>query len=156
MRLNLGAWDKRLDGYLSVDVCGPHADQIVDLDSTPWPWPDSSVEAVFAHDVFEHLRDRRAVMNELWRILAPGARADIKVPSTRGAGAWCDPTHVSFWNAGFFEYFEHGNFARERFRGSDYYGVHADFRIVSLSQELYHNKFNEEVWHVHTVLEAVK
>jgi len=154
MRLNLGSCDRVISGFVAVDICEP-ADVIADL-SQPWPWPDSSVEEVLAFDVFEHLQDKRQTMNELWRVLRSGGRATIEVPTIRGVGAVCDPTHVSFWSAGDFEYYEKGNYARERFRGSSYYGVKADFRIVSLDQSSYKNKFGEDVWKVKVVLEALK
>lgn len=154
MRLNLGANDRRVDGFVSVDVCQP-ADEIADL-TKPWPWPDSSVEEVLAFDVFEHLPDKRQTMNELWRVLRPGGVARIEVPTVRGVGAVCDLTHVSYWSCGDFEYYEKGNYARERFRGSPYYGVNADFRIVHVEQSMYPNKFGEEVWKAKVVLEALK
>lgn len=155
MRLNLGANDRRVDGFVSVDVCPP-ADEIADL-TKPWPWPDSSVDEVLAFDVFEHLPDKRHTMNELWRTLRPGGMATIEVPTIRGVGAVCDLTHVSYWSAGDFEYYEKGNYARERFRGSSYYGVKADFRIVGDPQQtMYQNRFGEEVWKVKIVLEALK
>jgi len=129
MKLNLGANDRTFPGFLSVDIVPP-ADQIADLTQT-WPWPDSSVEEIIAFDVFEHLPDKRHTMNELWRVLQPGGIATIEVPTISGVGACCDPTHVSLWSAGDFEYYEKGNFARERFRNSAYYGVKADFRIAA-------------------------
>jgi ubiquinone/menaquinone biosynthesis C-methylase UbiE len=152
MRLNLGACDRKVPGFLSVDIVPP-ADFVADL-SKPWPWPDSSVDEVAAFDIIEHLPDKRHTMNELWRVLKNGARASIGVPTVRGVGSVCDPTHVSYWSAGDFEYYEKGNFARERFRS--YYGIVADFRIVSLSQDMYKNRFDEEVWKASVVLEAVK
>ena len=57
MRLNLGCSDRRIDGFTGVDIApGPEVDQIVDLEG-PWPWPDSSVLEVRAHDVAEHIGD---------------------------------------------------------------------------------------------------
>lgn len=155
MRLNLGCCDRHLEGYLNVDIVPP-ADQIANLAEYPWPWADSTVDEVYAHDVFEHLPDKRATMNELWRILRNGGRADIWVPTIRGVGACCDPTHITYWSAGDFEYYEAGNFARERFRRSEYYGIKADFRIVSHEQIVYKNKFDEDVWKVRMILEAIK
>lgn len=154
MRLNLGAADRKIDGFLSVDICPP-ADVVTDL-AEPWPWEDSSVEEVMAFDVVEHLPNKRHTINELWRILRPGGKATIEVPSAaHGAGAFQDPTHVSYWTANDFEYYEKGNYARERFRGSEYYGVKADFRIVELTQSVYKGKWDEVV-KVKVVLEAVK
>lgn len=40
---------------MNVDIAPP-ADMIVDLEG-PWPWPDSSVADVRAHDVAEHIGD---------------------------------------------------------------------------------------------------
>lgn len=154
MKLNLGANDRALPGFLSVDICPP-ADVICDL-TGPWFPPDSSVEELVAFDVLEHLPDKRHSMNELWRVLMPGGKATIEVPTIRGVGACCDPTHVSFWSAGDFEYYEKGNFARERFRGSSYYGIQADFRLVSVTQSSYENRFGEMVWKCKAVLEALK
>lgn len=154
MKLNLGAGDRPFPGFLSVD-CVPPADVVADL-TRAWPWGDSSVDEVRAHDVFEHMPDKRHSMNELWRVLKPGGRATIEVPSAaRGAGAFQDPTHCSFWTANDFEYYEKGNYARERFRGSGYYGVRCDFRIVSMNQTSYPGKW-DEVWKISVVLEAIK
>ncbi len=152
MKLNLGCSDRHLEGYLNIDIAEP-ADELVDL-RKDWPWPDTSVDEVFAADIFEHLPDKRHTMNELWRVLKPGGLAKIEVPSAaRGAGAFCDPTHVSFWTASDFEYYEKGNYARERFRSS--YGIRADFRIVNLVQLPWQTKY-EEVWKVSVILEVVK
>lgn len=154
MKLNLGACDRAFPGFLSVDIVPP-ADVIADL-TLAWPWPDSSVDEVRAHDVVEHLPNKRHTMNELWRVLKPGGRATIEVPhATKGDGGHCDPTHVSYWTSGDFEYYEKGNFARERFRGSGYYGVRADFRIVSMDQRRYETRYGE-VYKITAVLEAVK
>lgn len=156
MKLNLGAGNRTLPGYLSVDIAPP-ADVIVDLSKYPWPWPDSSISEVFAHEVLEHLPSKRDSMNELWRILVPGGLADIWVPTIRGVGACCDPTHLTFWSAGDFEYYQKGNWARERFRSSEYYGVKADFEIVGTpEQSMYSNSFGEPVWHVRVVMRAIK
>lgn len=154
LKLNLGAADRHIDGYQSVDLVPP-ADIIADL-TQAWPWPDSSIEEVLAYDVIEHLPNKRQTMNEIWRVLVPGGIARIEVPTTRGAGAHCDPTHVSYWTAGDFEYYERGNFARERFRNSPYYAIKADFQIVSIFQSSYANAFGETVWKASVVLKAVK
>jgi methyltransferase family protein len=154
LKLNLGAFDRAFPGFLSVDIAPP-ADVVADL-TQAWPWPDSSVEEVIAFDVVEHLPDKRHTMNELWRVLQSGGRATIEVPTTRGAGAVCDPTHTSYWSAGDFEYYEKGNFARERFRNSPYYRVNADFKILGMEPSCYKNKFGEDVWKVKATLEAVK
>ncbi len=126
MKLNLGCSDAHLPGYINVDICEP-ADQVVDLRGT-WPWDDSSVDEIVAHDIIEHLPNKIFTMNELWRVLKPGAVVKIKVPTTDGTGAWQDPTHVSYWNRPSFWYYTKGDPHRERFGKA--YGVEARFEPV--------------------------
>jgi len=152
MKLNLGACDRRFDGFLSVDIAPP-ADVLADL-SQPWPWPDSSVDEVRAHDVIEHIADRIHFMNELHRVLKPGARATIETPNAaKGAGYFQDPTQKSPWCLNSFQYFEAGSFAHKRLAKS--YGITAAFRIIHLA-ELPYQDVREQVWKITAVLEAVK
>jgi hypothetical protein len=176
VKLNLGSCDRGFAGFLSVDLCPP-ADQIADL-SKPWPWEDSTVEEVRAHDVFEHIGDcdhvltrcekckdacdlfirhssgRIHVMNELHRVLKPGARATVEVPSAaHGGGFACDPTHVTPWCLSTFAYFEKGHAAHTRFAKS--YGITAAFKVISLI-ETPDPSHREPVFKVTAVLEALK
>lgn len=126
MRLNLGCSDAHLAGYINVDLCEP-ADLVADLTQT-WPWEDSSVDEIVAHDIIEHLPNKIFTMNELWRVLKPGGVVRIKVPTTDGTGAWQDPTHVSYWNRPSFWYYTNGDPHRERFAKA--YGITASFDPV--------------------------
>jgi hypothetical protein len=133
-KLNLGCCDRKVPGYLGVDrVPGPAVDVIADL-SKPWPWPDASIDEIMAHDIIEHLPDKILTMNETWRVLKPGGKAEIVVPTVDGPGAFQDPTHVSFWHRHSFWYFEAGSPYRERFAHS--YGVQARFRVLREMEEL--------------------
>lgn len=153
LRLNLGSCETTKPGYLSVDLAPP-CDVLWDLALLPWPWETGSVQAVQAHDILEHLADRIATMNELHRILEPGGRADIIVPSaSHGAGFAQDPTHKSAWCLNSFQYYEHGSFAQKRL--ARHYGITASFRILSLDERTWPD-VREEVWKIHAVLEAVK
>jgi hypothetical protein len=89
-------------GYESYDR--HNADIVGDLNDT-WAIYEDTVGLLRAHDVIEHLKDPIHFMNEAWTVLAHGGVLDILVPSTDGAGAWCDPTHVSFWNKRSFRYY---------------------------------------------------
>jgi SAM-dependent methyltransferase len=159
MRLNLGANNRKVEGFTSVDICEP-ADQIVDL-SHPWPWPDSSVDEVLAYSVFEHLPDKRHTMNELWRVLKPGGIARLQLPhATLGDGGHCDPTHQSYWTTSDFEYYAPGVAEYERFHKS--YGIQACFQVLNLDERghipitKYPRKFGGTVAEFNVVLQAVK
>jgi O-antigen biosynthesis protein len=84
-------------GYTPIDKrAGPGVLQC-DLEG-PWPLADSSVGVLRAYDAVEHLRDPIHTMNEAFRVLAPGGWMMIHVPASNGLGAFCDPTHRSYWN----------------------------------------------------------
>lgn len=127
MRLNIGCADQILDGYVNVDIVELPGVFVADLRET-WPWDDDSVESIRAHDIVEHLPDKIHTMNEMWRVLEPGGKAEIVVPSTNGPAAFQDPTHVSFWNRNSFWYYEAGNPYREFF--AEAYGIRASFNVV--------------------------
>lgn len=100
--LDLCAAHSPKEGLETVDK--HHASILADLDK-PWPFEDNSIGMIRAHDAIEHLRDPIHTMNEAYRVLAHGGFFLIQVPSTAGDGAWCDPTHVSFWNKRSFRYY---------------------------------------------------
>ena len=147
LRLNLGCSDDHKAGYVNVD-CAPPADVVTDL-CLRWPWEDSTVDEIYAHDVFEHLWDRASgrmgnhgkiwALNEAWRVLTSGGKLDMAVPSVilsdgrMNPGAFADPTHVSFWTPDDRYYFleEWNNPQGERGRLGPAYGIKALFRPLS-------------------------
>jgi hypothetical protein len=101
------------EGYTPIDS-NLGREQTGILCDLNWRWKlaDASVGVLRASDAVEHLRDPIHVMNEAYRVLAPGGFFMISVPSSSGKGAFCDPTHVSFWNDLSFRYYTDQNFAR--------------------------------------------
>jgi glycosyltransferase involved in cell wall biosynthesis len=101
-KIDLGGRFNSPAGYETVDL--KDADVIADLNGD-WPFEDSSIGVIRAHDFFEHLRDPIHTMKEAYRVLAPRGWVLSLTPSTDGRGAWQDPTHVSFWNENSFHYY---------------------------------------------------
>jgi hypothetical protein len=97
MKLNLGCGHERLAGYLNVDKFGD-PELICDLEVFPWPWETSSAAEVRLHHVLEHLGQRSEtylrLIQELYRVCAPGALVHITVPHPRHDDFLIDPTHV--------------------------------------------------------------
>lgn len=151
MKLNLGCCNVHIPGFVNVDRVEP-ADQIVDL-SEFWPWEDSSVEHIVAHDIIEHLPNKIRTMNELHRVLVPGGSVSIVVPTTDGTGAWQDPTHISYWNRPSFWYYTAGNAHRERF--GDSYGITARFDVLGEGIVRGEGIYSSIV-HLNIMLKAVK
>jgi len=127
IKLNLGSSAATLNGFINVDIVEGPGIFVADL-TKPWPWADNSVDYIRAYHVIEHLPDKIFTMNEMWRVLKPGACADVIVPTTDGPGAFQDPTHTSFWNRRSFLYYEDGSPYRES--NAKGYGIHAGFRVV--------------------------
>jgi len=124
---------------------------LIDLnqDYPKWPWKDSSVDEIVAHDVFEHIQNEDYkgsagiiyCLNEAHRILKPGGILDLKVPCIdfdeggrmRGSmGVFCDPTHCQVWTADTRYYFEDywNNPRGERGRLGPGMGITAVFKTV--------------------------
>jgi len=157
VKLNLGSLDRYMEGFISVDICEP-ADVVCDLRGPWFPDSDSSVDEVFAADVFEHLPDKIHTMNELWRVLKPNGIAKIQVPhASEGDGGHCDPTHKSYWTTSDFEYFCTGFAERERFRGKgEYARINAEFAVVSMTKTRHARRWGGFVVEINAILRAIK
>jgi O-antigen biosynthesis protein len=106
LKIDMGGGLFPRKGYKTIDQ--EDGDITCDLNDGI-PLEDNSVGVLNASHVIEHLRDPIKTMREIHRVLAPGGWAFIEVPSTEGNGAWCDPTHVSFWNEDSFPYYTNKN-----------------------------------------------
>ena len=116
--LDLGGRIGCPEGYQSVDLFD--ADINCDI-RAGLPVDDNSVGCIRAYDFLEHIphcpdsacqhgADGKpfcvvGMMNEIYRVLAPGGWLISRTPSTDGRGAYQDPTHCSFWNPNSFWYY---------------------------------------------------
>lgn len=82
-KLHIGAGDHPLPGWENTDVapCGP---AVRYLDATqPFPLPDASIDRIFSEHMIEHvpLAAGQAMLRECHRVLVPGGRIRISMPS---------------------------------------------------------------------------
>jgi SAM-dependent methyltransferase len=81
MKLEIGGGTKqRGDGWTNIDLV-PTADIVHDLNVTPWPLADDSVDAVYSSHCLEHLNGYLPAFNELCRVCRVGAPIEIRVPA---------------------------------------------------------------------------
>jgi SAM-dependent methyltransferase len=74
------------------------------------PIDGNTFDEVIAKDILEHIPQGKLcvkIMEEIYRVLKPGGRAYIDVPSTDGGGvgAFGNPYHISFWNKDTIKYY---------------------------------------------------
>jgi SAM-dependent methyltransferase len=53
----------------------------IDIESTPFPWPDESIDCVVANQIFEHLKNVWLPMGEIYRVLRRGGTFIASVPN---------------------------------------------------------------------------
>lgn len=82
-----------------------HADMGFDLGKFPYPFPDNSVDEILASHILEHLPDTVAALDEWWRIVKPGGKIVIRVPSHTHIDSVTNPTHKRFFTSRSIEYF---------------------------------------------------
>lgn len=108
MKLNLGSGLNPIPDYINVDKFG-NPDVKHDLEVSPWPWDDSSVDEIRMNHILEHLGETTevffSIIKELYRVCKPGALIAIAVPHPRHDDFITDPTHVRAITARTFELF---------------------------------------------------
>lgn len=93
LRLDLGAGKGRFtpDGFTPVDKIAFKGVTQIDL-TERWPWADESVDEVHSSMLLQYLTAPQRVhfFNELYRVLRPGARAQIITPMWSSNKAYID------------------------------------------------------------------
>ena len=94
-RLDIGCGKNKKEGFTGVDQYKmPGVDVVMDV-RKPWPWKDSSVEEIHCSHFVEHLSgpERVHFVNEVFRVLKPGAKATLITPHWASNRAYGDFTH---------------------------------------------------------------
>ena len=135
MKLDLACGQKCKDGFRGVDISQhPAVAHVVDLFQTPWPFADHAVEEVWCSHFVEHTPNLIGFMNELYRIMAPGAIATIIAPYYTSMRAWQDPTHLRAITDATFVYFDATWRKRE---GLDHYPIRTDFEQIEVRHAIH-------------------
>lgn len=96
VKLDLGCGDNKKDGFLGVDkFATASTDHVFDLLEFPWPVDDGAVEEAHCSHFFEHIPAGKRVpfMEELYRVLAKGAKAMFITPHAHSDRAIQDFSH---------------------------------------------------------------
>jgi SAM-dependent methyltransferase len=108
--LDVGCGINKKPGAIGVDLNrGSRADVIADLDRFPYPFRDSSFDALQAVHVIEHLSDVIRSMEEFHRLVRGGGEVLIVTPHYTDFSSFCDPTHRWHLNSFSMRYFGQDN-----------------------------------------------
>jgi SAM-dependent methyltransferase len=91
LKLDIGSDEGRFKDFTTVDLYAPGAD--VKADARARPYPDDSVDEIWASHILEHFRhsEVQPVLREWLRVLKPGATATIVTPDLDDAcRAWLE------------------------------------------------------------------
>ncbi|MGW5660138.1 glycosyltransferase [Streptomyces sp. NPDC003758] len=105
LALDLGAAHRKPPGYLGVDQNPGEGVDIVATLPGKLDLPDNSVGLMRAVHFLEHVPAKVPLINELYRLLAPGGMLLAMTPSSDGRGAYQNPTHVAYYNENSFWYY---------------------------------------------------
>ena len=112
--LDVGCGINKYPGAIGLDRNpNTRADVLADLDRFPFPFADRSFSQIRAIHVIEHVSDIIGMMEEFYRLLAPGGRAVIVTPHYTDFSSFCDPTHRWHLNSFSLRYFgpDHAGYA---------------------------------------------
>jgi SAM-dependent methyltransferase len=136
MKLDLACGGNKKEGFTGVDISNnPEVDIVYDLNQYPWPFEDNSVDEIYCSHYIEHIphdinnADSRdgliQFMDEVYRILKPGAKAIFIAPYYSSERAWGDPTHRRAINDWTFYYYNKQ--WREEFNNLKHYNINSNF-----------------------------
>jgi len=111
IRLDIGCGGNKQEGFVGMDIRAMKGVDIVqDLEKFPWGLPNDCVTVAIASHVVEHINPAGGTfirfLNEVWRILKPGAEFMIAAPYYSSPGFAQDPTHCNMVSEVTWEYFD--------------------------------------------------
>jgi SAM-dependent methyltransferase len=111
--LDVGCGINKKAGAIGIDRNpASRADVLCELDRFPYPFRDSSFDALQAVHVIEHVSDVIRTMEEFHRLVRKGGEVLIVTPHYTDFSSFCDPTHRWHLNSFSLRYFgeDHGGF----------------------------------------------
>lgn len=121
MKLNLGSGKTSYPGFTNIDkIKLPSVDIVWDLERTPLPFKNNSVDEIITEHTLEHIQNFLPLMEDIYRICKAGALVKIAVPYFKYEGAFRDPTHVRFFTERSFDHFnvnyDYSYYTKARFK----------------------------------------
>jgi SAM-dependent methyltransferase len=98
LRIDLGCGTNKQNGFIGLDRLPlPGVDIVADI-NCPLPFPDDSVDLLFASHSLEHASDLLSTMKEVYRICKHRAQLCILAPYSEQKINWANPYHFAMFN----------------------------------------------------------
>ncbi|MDX2504765.1 MAG: methyltransferase domain-containing protein [Gammaproteobacteria bacterium] len=120
--VNLGCGRTHIPGSVGVDCAElpGYVDIVHDLNQTPYPFDNSSIDELHLYHVLEHLDDPVGKLEEIHRILKEDGILYMRVPHFSSNGAFTDITHKRPFSYFSFDVFDdeacHNYYSKMRFK----------------------------------------
>ena len=142
-KINVGCGNDIREDYVNLDSAPlPGVDIVCDIRRFPWAAESDKYELVEMINVLEHVPDTIGTMEEVWRILADGGKAVIRVPYWNSLHWAGDPTHVKRFSQYSMNFFDPST---KQGKERPYYSK-ARFRIDSVAYWLPLAPAREKYW----------
>jgi len=127
--LDIGCGPAKVNGFIGMDIRDlPGIDIVHDLNLTPWPIQDESVDLIVASHVIEHVNCVISFMSETYRMLKRNGMLIIRYPHYSQRHTFRDPTHKRFMTLESLDYF---------IIASELFGEYSDFGFEIVSKKLH-------------------
>jgi SAM-dependent methyltransferase len=127
MKIDIACGQNKTPGFFGIDIAPCEGvDKVMDLEKFPWDIESDSVDEVVCNHYFEHTANPMEFMNELYRIMKPGAQAKIVTPYYTSIRCWQDPTHKNAISEATYYYYNKGWRDANKL---DHYPITCDFDI---------------------------
>lgn len=89
LKLDFGCGQKKKEGFIGVDYNKEtQAEIIFDCEGKDLPFNDNTIDEVYSSHFLEHLKDPVKFLQELYRVMKPGANAMFAVPNHQYSNSW--------------------------------------------------------------------
>jgi predicted SAM-dependent methyltransferase len=99
LQLGCGNVEHKRNNWINIDIAPDGQPEIQRDLNKCLPFSSNTIEQIYTAHTLEHIENLVGVMNESFRVLIPGGKMDVVVPSYDGVGAWGSPTHVRCFSA---------------------------------------------------------
>lgn len=148
-KLNLGCGLQKIEGFWNIDIEPKvNPDQVLDIETTPWPFEDDFFEKINATSILEYVGENPKIflniIKEMYRVSKDKCEWFVRIPHPNNSVVHDDPFIVNLFTTKTIEYFDQKKNKQFINQGMSFPQLGLDNKI---DLELFEVKYNlEEFW----------